>query len=197
MTSLLFENVWLIGAIGLFLTILTTYGWLQTGNSIAMRAAMGMFAATILLMLLSRWVVTDREVVRALVLQIADELEVNDVSKVRSHIHSEASETVVDAMRQLPSVKFSVANVKTIHGIDFKKTTTSTRAEVRMNVFVEVERNGLRANIPRWISVSFEKDRDRWLVVDFSEREPQHEFLTDDAKRRMEDLLREKQRLLR
>lgn len=38
MLAILFEQPWFIGAIGTVLTIVTFYGWAQTGNTIALQS---------------------------------------------------------------------------------------------------------------------------------------------------------------
>ncbi len=61
MATILFEQPWLISTIGAVLTVLTFYGWVQTGNSIALKTAIGFAIGSILLVLLNLWVITDTE----------------------------------------------------------------------------------------------------------------------------------------
>lgn len=47
MATILFEQPWLVGAIGAVLTVMTFYGWVQTGNAIAFRTAIGFAVGSI------------------------------------------------------------------------------------------------------------------------------------------------------
>jgi hypothetical protein len=168
MPTLLVEQPWIIGTIGTVLSLLTLFGWLQTGNSVALKAGVGLGVATILILMFNIWTVTDAEVLQVWVSDVAAELQGNQVDKVLARIHPEASDRV--------AIKFTSMRVTKIHSIDVKNRGASKSAMIRMNVFAEGNIGGMEGKVPRWISLSLEKVGDKWLVADIEERDPLYEF---------------------
>jgi hypothetical protein len=180
MPSIFFEQPWIIGGIGTVLSVITIFGWLQSGNPIAFRSACGLIVATILLTLLNVWVVTDREVVRDWLLETCMQVQDNQFDnkeKVMALIHPDASERVMNYASTLPDIKFVVARITKIHSIEIEAKRNATRAIVRMNVYVEGESRYANGKAPRWVGMTLSKHAGKWLVTDFDAREPQHEFM--------------------
>ncbi len=177
MIPLLFEQPWLIGTIGTVVTVLTFYGWSQTGNSIAFKASVGFAMVSLLLLLLNVWVVTDSERVRVWLADAASELQSNQYDRVLKRISPNHSERVERTAQRMQTVKFSVARVTRIHSIAIDYKTSNPTALVRMNAFVEAESSGVTGRIPRWVGLELEKRGEEWLLTDFEDREAQHEFI--------------------
>jgi hypothetical protein len=177
MSTLLFEQPWIIGVLGAIVTGATLFGWLQSGSIIALRSAGGFLIATLLLVLLNVWVVTEREILRSWLSETASELEQNQVDKVLKRIHPEASERVADRARMLKNIKFTSVRITKIHGIDIKSTRKSSQAVIRMNVFAEGEMRHAAGKAPRWIGLTLEKTDGVWMVADVEEKDPMHEFM--------------------
>jgi hypothetical protein len=187
MPSFLFEQPWIIGGIGTVLSVITIFGWVQSGNAIALRSACGLIVATVALVLLNLWVVTDREVVRAWLLDTAERIQRNEFEgdipgeKIQMLIHPDASERTMNYSRILPNIKFTMAKITKIHSIEIDAKRNLTKAVVRMNVFVEAESKYASGKTPRWVGLTLVKKDDKWLITDFEAKEPQHEFMKSRA----------------
>ena len=181
MIPLLFEQPWLIGTIGTVLTVLTFYGWIQTGNSIAFKTGVGFAIVSILLVILNVWIVTDSERVRVWLADIASELQNNQFDNVRKRISPDHSERVERTAQRMQSVKFSIAKVTRIHSIAIDYRASVPTALVRMNAFVEAESGGVSGRIPRWVGLALEKRGTEWLITDYEDREAQHEFINSSS----------------
>ena len=177
MYSVILEQPWTVGAVGTILTVLTFYGWTQTGNSIAFKTGIGFAVVTLLLLFVNLWVVTDAEQIRTWLVEAADELQANQFDKVLKRISPDHSDRVDQTAERLKSVKFSVAKVTKIHSVKLDYRGVNPTAMVRMNAFVEAESSGVSGKVPRWVGLTLEKRDNTWLIVDFEDREPQHEFM--------------------
>lgn len=177
MHAILFEQPWIIGAIGTVITIVTLYGWTQTGNSIALKTAVVFAVATLLLIIANLFVVTDAEQIRTWLSNTAAELQSNDFDKVLKKLSPDCSERVTNVAERLKNVKFSVAKVTKIHSIEVETFRGEVTAQVRMNAFVTGESNGMSAKVPRWVALTLEKKNNDWLITDFEDKDPQYEFL--------------------
>lgn len=177
MGTVLFEQFWAIAIVGAIITAMTVYAWLQTGNSNILKGAVGIAILTVILLAVNVYVVTDREVVRDLIFEMAGELERNESEKVLQRIHPVPTDMVKYRSRQLEHIKFNSVRVTRIHAIEINRTGTATRAVVRMNVAAEAESQSLRGKAFRWIQLTLNKVDQRWLVSDIEDRDPQHEYL--------------------
>jgi hypothetical protein len=177
MYSLLFEQAWIIGAIGLVLTIVTLYGWMQTGNAIAFKTGIGMAIATLVLILMNSWVETDAEQIQTWLSDIANEVQNNEVEKVLCRIAPVHSERVAGTAERMKLVKFTVAKITRIHAIDVQYRGKEATATIRMNAIVHAEMNGTSGKVPRWVQLTLQKQGKEWKITDFEDREPQHEFM--------------------
>ena len=177
MSEFLFENPYVIGCVGALVTGLSLFGWIQTGNKIAMYVALGFLILTGSLVYLNIYVQTDREQVRIVLNDTALELQENRYDALKKRIHPDHSQQVASAMSMLPRVKFDVAKVNRVHSIELSKIGNNATARVRMNVYVEVQTDFMPGKIPRWVQLDLEKQGDQWLVVDFEHKEATFEFL--------------------
>ena len=177
MTTLLFEQPWLLGAIGTALTVMSLYGWTQTGNLIPLRIGLGLAVVTMLLLACNVLIVTDAERIRTWIVDTADELQNNQFEKVMKRLSPNHSIRVANTADRMKNVKFSIAKVTKIHSIEVDKTGGVPTALIRMNAFVEVESGGMSGKVPRWVGLTLEKRGTEWFILDFEDREPQHEFI--------------------
>ena len=177
MFTVLFEQPWTVGVIGTILTILTFYGWTQTGNSIAFKTAIGFAIASLLLLFVNLWVVTDAEQVRIWLVEVADEVQANQYDKVLKRISPDRSDRVDQTAERMKSVKFIVARVTKIHSVKVDYRGAYPTAVVRMNAFVEAESSGMSGKVPRWVGLTLEKRNNAWLIDDFEDHDPQYEFM--------------------
>jgi hypothetical protein len=182
MNSLLFENPILVGLIGIIVFSMTVFGWIQTGNPWAGRAAAILAVITAFLIWLNVWIETDRESVRAMLMEAASEVEQNQIEKLKGRVHPEATERVHQSMSQLPLFKFDQAKIAKIHAIELSKAGARKVAFVRMNVVAEAESKlgsaeGMRGNLAAWLQLELEQMDGKWRVVDCERNGPHHEFL--------------------
>jgi hypothetical protein len=181
MNALLFEQPWLLGAIGSGLTVITLYGWTQTGNAIALKTGLVFGVVTLLLLACNLWIVTDAEKVRLWLADAAGELQNNQFERVLKRISPNHSIRVANTADRMKSVKFSIAKVTKIHSIEVDRTGETATAFVRMNAFVEAKSAGMSGKVPRWVGITLEKKGPNWLLVDFEDREPQFEFVNSSS----------------
>jgi Cu/Ag efflux protein CusF len=181
MTSLLFEQPWIIGAIGAILAIVTFYGWIQTGNSIAFKSGWILLIVTILLIALNVSIVTSGEEVRTWLKETAAELQANQYEKVLARIHPEASAHVQSNRAQVKLIRFESVKITQIHRVEVVTKYGLPRATAQMNVVVDGTFREIAGKTARWISLTLEKVNGKWLVLEMEEREPQHEFMNSDG----------------
>jgi len=177
MSDYLFENPYGVGFVGTLLTALSLFGWVQTGNKIALYLGLGFFGLTGILVWLNLYIQTDREVIRVVLNETALELQENRHDAIKKRIHPDHTQQVASAVSLLGRVKFDVARITRVHAIDIAKAGNTSTARVRMNVYVEVQTDLMPGKIPRWVQLDLEKLGDQWLVVDFTHKEATFEFL--------------------
>ena len=177
MNTIFFEQPWIVGAIGTVITIVTLYGWTQTGNSIALKTGIGLALATLLLLIANLFIVTDAEQVRTWLASTASELQNNDIDRVLKKLSPDCSDRVTNVADRMKNVKFTIAKVTKIHSIEVQSDKEGVTAQIRMNAFVAGESNGISAKVPRWVALTLEKKKGEWLVTDFEDKDPQHEFM--------------------
>ena len=177
MNAIFFEQPWIIGAIGTVVTVLTLYGWTQTGNMIALKSAIAFAVTTLLLLIANLFIITDAERVRTWLIDTASDLQNNEFDKVLRKISPDCSERVTNAVERMKGVKFSITKITKIHSIEVTTRKKEVTAYVRMNAFVEGESYGMSGKVPRWVGLTLEKKDHEWLITDFEDRDPQHEFM--------------------
>ncbi len=193
MMTLLFEQPWMIGAIGAIVTGLTIYGWVQTGNPAALKAAAGIFVVAMVLLLLNILIDTDREIVQRMLYATAKDLENNDETAILARIHPVHTDRVdegielihTDRMEQEKTgsrrVTFHTVQITSIHEILVESNRPNPRATIRMNVVVDADRVGFRRKVPRFVRLTLNKSKEAWLITDVEHRDPQHEFMNQPS----------------
>ena len=101
----LLENPVPICAVGAVLATLCGLAFLARRNLPSLLAFAGVVGATLLLVLVERWVVTDREEVEAAVADLLKAIEENDLPMVLAAIDPAATEVRSDAETLMPRVK--------------------------------------------------------------------------------------------
>jgi hypothetical protein len=177
MNTIFFEQPWIVGAIGTVITIVTLYGWVQTGSSVALKTGIGFALATVLLLIANMFIETNAEQVRTWLTATASELQNNDFDKVIKKLSPDCSDRVNHVAERMKNVKFTIAKVTKIHSIEVQSDKESVTAQIRMNAFVAGESNGISAKVPRWVALTLEKKNREWLITDFEDKGPQHEFM--------------------
>ncbi|MFN3192876.1 MAG: hypothetical protein ACE361_20370 [Aureliella sp.] len=171
MRELIFESPWMVGIGGVSLVLLAGVIWTQVNDRPVQRAALiSMLASlvmTIVLVLTSLFVETDREAIRADLHELARLLQANDREAIYRHIHPNASEGVQRARAELPRYTFSEARVTRIKSIQINGEQKPPTALAEFNVVVEASASMGSGRVPRFVHVYFMKDGDNWLVHDY------------------------------
>jgi hypothetical protein len=114
-------------------------------------------------------------------LALGSEVERNQVDKVLNRLSPNHSDRVANAAERMKMVKFTVARITKVHSVQVDYQGANAIAYVRMNVFVEAESEGMSGKVPRWVGLTIEKKGKEWLIVDFEDREAQHEFMNSSS----------------
>ncbi len=175
MMEVLLESPWIVAAIGIAITLVTLYVWLQTGRKEAMWGAVAVLVLTGLAVLVSHLVETPQEKLRARIHAIANDLENNRREAVLAAIHPAATETVQRAEAEMPNYRFKLARVTRIQSMRFQDTQPK-RAIVEMSVVVDVETNGFNGRVPRYVEIVFIDEGGTWLVYDYRHADPINRF---------------------
>ncbi len=177
MSEILFENPYLVGGIGLIVSIIAWIGWTQSGQPLARNAAILLTLVAILLVCLNVYVKTDREVIGEMLTACAADLQNNRFAEVEKRVHPHATSTVQDVLILLPRLQFREARISRIHAIEVHPSKAAKTAEVRMNVFVDADFGTFSGKSPRWVKLDLEEQNGSWLVKNLEHRDAQHEFV--------------------
>lgn len=154
--------------------------WMQTGRKSALYALLGALLATGALLVLERFIVTDREQIDILLHQAAREVERNDLEALFRHTHSRAEWIRQQARAELPRYVFENVSIKSNLEITVRADRRPPTARARFNAVVTLsEREGLihDRRIPRYVVVDFEKEDDAWRVVGYEHHDPSRGLL--------------------
>lgn len=160
---------------GLMLTIILIGSWLKTGHRSLLAVALVVVALAIGLLVAERMVLTDREQVEQTLQIIARDVESGDLERMLSHVHPEADDTRDAAAREIPQYRIKSVRIK--RGVEVKLNLKHDPPEATadFNVVVEgADTVGLfgERQVPRFVSVRFWKDGDRWKVKDYRHADP-------------------------
>ena len=119
-------------------------------------------------------IVTDREAIVTIVIDLASQVKNNHVPGVVKHISPQHQKTIDNARAEMPKYEFSVCNLSGI--TDFKDDETNPN--VKTISFVANFRATIRPQktmIPgqEKVTLTFEKDAtDQWKIIDYSHSRP-------------------------
>lgn len=172
MQAFFFESPLLIGVWGAAVAGIAGYVWTQTGHKAAFYSGLGAILLTVILVLVNLQVETNRERIRSVVDSVATALDNNDHTKVFQFIHPNAAEGIARAKAELPRYTFEEARVTRIKSLEVNTQTTPPTAIAEFNVYCEIETQGQKFRVPRFVVVYFMLKDDRWLVHDYEHYEP-------------------------
>jgi hypothetical protein len=172
MIELILEHEWIVLVIGIASSAISCIVALNTGQKSMLLAALACLALAFGGFALSRWIVTEKESIRTMVLETAQKLEKNQRTEVRAAFYANPSETIINASRALDFIVFETAEVKKIHEITVTGPPSARRATVAMNVFVQVKGNRFNNGIPRYVELTLYRKDGSWFVYDFTEADP-------------------------
>jgi len=176
----LYEQPLIIVALGVGLILALGAAWSATGRRELLYAAGVGFALLIAGLIVEKMVVTDREAIRATVLQIARDVQNNDRRAVLRHIHSSVPQLRRQAEAELAKYEFKEMRVTRIHLIDVDGQTEPRSAIVEFNVIGSgSERGGVELDhVAQWIRLQMLREKDgRWTVANFEHDSPERMIL--------------------
>ena len=145
------------------------YGWLQSGNKKLALSGLVFVALIPLAWFIASQMETDREQIERLIHTLADAVERND--------HETAVAVIADpgleerARSELQNWTFDLAKVTQINKIRVMEDTFPPQADIEMMVKVKVSGKGSnaiqKAQIPRKLLLTMEKEGDDWLIVEY------------------------------
>lgn len=167
MQQLVFESPLWIGVCGLFVALGAGFLWTQTGSRTAWLATVGAVVLTVTLVVVAVRVETDREKIHRTINEVAKAVEANDLKRVTSFIHPNATEGAARAKQELPQYTFREARMTRLKSILVNRSSTPATAVAEFHAVVDLEINGQDARILRFVKAYFVEDQGRWLVRDY------------------------------
>jgi hypothetical protein len=171
----LYEQPLVIVALGVGLILALGAAWSASGRKELLYACGMAFILLVAGLIVEKVVVTDREAVRATVLQIARDVQHNDRRAVLAHIYSGSPQLRKQAEAELSKVEFTELRITRIHLVDVDRRAEPRSAIVEFNVIGSgSERGGVGMDhIAQWVKLHMLREKDgRWTVADFEHDSP-------------------------
>ena len=172
MREILLEQPLTVGITGGALAALALVVWYQTRQKPILYAALGLVVLTIAAVSLSLQIETDRERIRSILTQTANNLETGDYEAVYAAIHPNAAENLLRAKRMLPTLKFEDARITTVKDISINHTTKPATAVAQFNIAAKIAAFGRVTQVRQFVKAYFMERDGKWLVRDIEYFEP-------------------------
>ena len=177
--SWLFDKPIYIVVIGAVLAVLVGAAWSASGRKELLYALAAIAGLVIVGLIVERAVVTDSEAIRATLMEIARDVQSNNVQRVTSHIAASEGQLVQKAQSEMPNYRFTECRLTKIHKIDIHEAGESRTAIVEFNIVAtgtfrqgSIEVSDTR--VPRWIRLDMVREADgAWRVRDYHHEAPQ------------------------
>ena len=178
----LFDSPIYIVLIGIVLGVFVGVAWTASGRQELLYALGAVVVLTVIMLIVERIVITDREAIRATLAEIARDVQANDVQRVLGHIAKSNPSLVQRAQNEMPNYDFTECRVTKIHKTDVDTSAEPYSAIVQFNVVVSgtFSQNGFEASgtYPRWIELKMVREADgKWRVEDYRHEAPQQFML--------------------
>lgn len=180
----LFDTPIYIVLIALVLGVLCGVAWTSSGRKELLYALGAVVALAIVMLIVERVVVTDREAIRAKLVEIARDVQANDHQRVLSHIAKGNPSLVQKAQNELPNYDFTECRVTKIHKTDVDASAEPRSAIVKFNVRFDGKfgQGGFQGRGPgvRWIQLHMVREEDgQWRVQNY-DHAPPHNFMMSE-----------------
>jgi hypothetical protein len=173
----LFEQPLIIVACGVALVLGLGAAWSASGRNELLYAAVAALVLMIAGLVAERLVITDREAIRASVLQMARDAQNNDRQAMMQHIYSGAPELRKRVDAELAKYRFTECRITKIHLIDVDAQAEPRSAIVQFNV---IGSGGLRDgsmeldHVAQWVQLHLLREKEgRWTVAEYELDAPQ------------------------
>jgi hypothetical protein len=159
--------------------------WITSGQKLLLYALIAGVAIAVILLVVERFVVTDREAIDATLQQMARDVGSNIPAKVTQHISASAPSLQARANTEMPKYKFESLRITKVHKIDVNATAEPRTAVVEFNIMAKGTFGAgadvlADATIPRWVQLDLVKDPDgEWRVSNYDHDAPQRMMFED------------------
>jgi hypothetical protein len=175
-TMSFFEQPLLIGLTGLLLISVLVAVWSQIGGRIPLIAAGVVLLATAGMLVVERFVETERERVVRTLHEIAETVATGEVSDLLAYAHSSASDVRRQVETEFHLYQIEEVRITRVWDVEILSDRQPHRAIVRLNVSVRGGRAqadlGIR-RVVRFVEVTFEKEGEDWKVIAYEHDDPQ------------------------
>jgi hypothetical protein len=166
MTWLVEEPLWIVVG-GLVVSAILVFGWLQSGRTPILYAAIAAVALTGLLLTIERLVVTDREAVQRALLAMKVDAESDDVERLLRHVHSQAQH-IHDDIREYHG-QYRIENVRMSPRrkdifVDSDNDPPMARAEFNVVVTGRIRATNDSQPVARFLIVTLYLEDRQWRV---------------------------------
>lgn len=171
----LLESFWTIALTGGAAVVFCGYAWIQTGKREMLYALGGIMAATIALLFLERWWVTDSEAIKATIFEIAKDVESNDFARMEKHLHPSATEIREQARNEVGNYHFDSISVKSNFEFKLEPQHQPPKGVVGFNAVAVLTVHSLdnqKLTVARYVEFLMYKDSadGKWKVAGYGHR---------------------------
>lgn len=179
----LWEQPLVIALVGISTLAVLGAAWALSGRR---ELLLAMAAAALLLgggLVVERLVVTDREAIQQTLLQIARDVQSNNLRAVTQHIAQRAPQLRQKVTAEMPRYRFDECRITRVHVIEVDAQARPRTARVEFNVVASgsFRQDGFEihdAQVPRWVCLYLVREADgRWAVEDYEHAPPQQMLL--------------------
>lgn len=177
----LWEDPVVIALLGLVTIAILAFGWMQTRSRAMFSATLGALALTAMLLLVERWVQTERELIDLTLRQIAVDVERNDLDAILSHVYSGAPQTLAQARAEFPRYHFKRVDIKRNLEVELDESQQPPLAIATFNVRVDVTELSTQIMHPvaRFVRLTLRKESGTWKVATYEHDEPHRSVIID------------------
>lgn len=175
----LFDSPTLVAILGFLLVAGLAISWIMSARKGLLYATIGAMLLVAGLLVAERAIVTDREAIRAMLLEVAADVESNRVSSVLPHIAASAPKLKSQARAELPNYQFTELRVTAINSVTVDEQADPRTGVIEFNVVGEGTfrhaGDSFAGTVPRWVQLSLVKEADgKWRITGYRHAEPQH-----------------------
>ena len=168
--STLFENPIAIAVVGSLLATVALVVFLSRRTTGPLAALVGIITVTALLLLVERWVVTDREAVEHALGGMLAAIEANDLPAAMAFVDSAAPGIKSNMEALMPEVKVQTANAGAVV-VEANSNATPPTATSRFQAYLHGTHGSSGqplAYINQRVDIVWVKRGDQWLVSDYT-----------------------------
>jgi hypothetical protein len=164
--------------IGIVLGVIVAGLWTASGRQELLYALGSVVAFTLVWLLVERLVVTDREAIGATLVELARDVQSNDIQRVTQHIAKANPSLSTRAQTEMPNYQFTECRVTKVHLTDIDASAEPRSAVVEFDVIADgtFRQAGFEVSqkVPRWVRLHMVREEDgQWRVQDYRHAPPQ------------------------